>query len=61
MAKPGKIKDKTLHVEIMQANWTRMKDYINAYNNSPGRITPKIKNGDIINEALVRYFKAKNS
>ena len=50
---------KKLHVEITLANWSRMKDYIGAYNEDPGRVTPKFKPADVINLALHQLLKAR--
>ncbi len=50
---------KKLHVEITLANWSRMKDYIGAYNADPARVTPKYKPADVINLALHQLLKAK--
>jgi hypothetical protein len=45
-----------LHVEIAAGNWKKMEEYINGYNDSPNRVTPKIKIADVINQALVKYL-----
>jgi hypothetical protein len=49
---------KKLHVEIMPANWHRMKDYIASYNVDLRRVTPRYKPADVINLALSQYLKA---
>jgi len=49
---------KKLHVEITPANWTRLKEYIDAYNADPTRVTPKHKPGDVINLALHQLLKS---
>jgi hypothetical protein len=54
-----KAKAKKLHIEIMPANWGRLNDYIEEYNEDPERVTPKIKYGHVINEALRLYFKKR--
>ena len=48
-----------LHVEITPANWRRMRDYIGAYNDDPRRVTPRYKPADVVNLALVSFFKVK--
>lgn len=53
-------KEKTsekIHVEIAMGNWTRMEDYIQSYNDSPERMTPRIKPADVVNDALAKYLK----
>lgn len=50
---------KKLHVEITPANWHRMKDFIDEYNNDLRRVTPRYKPADVINLALSQYLKAK--
>ena len=50
---------KKLHVEIMPANWQRMKDYILEYNADIRRMTPRYKPADVINLALSLYLKSK--
>lgn len=46
-----------LHVEIAPGNWARLEGRLKSYNNSPDRITPKIKPADVVNEALARFLK----
>jgi hypothetical protein len=48
-----------LHVEISPANWERIKEYIQRYNNDPQRVTPRYKPADVINLALVDYLRAR--
>jgi len=48
-----------LHVEITPANWSRMKDYIEAYNSDPSRVTPRCKPADVINVALYQMLKSR--
>jgi len=55
----GKSVAKKLHVEIMPANWHRMKDYIEQYNADLRRMTPRYKPADVINLALSQYLKSK--
>jgi len=50
---------KKLHVEIMPANWHRMKSYIEEYNADIRRVTPRYKPADVINLALSQYLKSK--
>ncbi len=50
---------KKLHVEIMPANWQRIKDYIMDYNADIRRTTPRFKPADVINLALSQYLKSK--
>ena len=52
---------KKLHVEIMPANWRRMKEYIEEYNADLRRITPRYKPADVINLALSRYLKTRKA
>ena len=52
---------KKLHVEIMPANWQRMKEYIEEYNADLRRVTPRYKPADVINLALSRYLKARKA
>ena len=47
----------TLHVEIVRANWDRLKSQLDTYNSDPGRLTPPLKPADIINAALVEFLK----
>ncbi|HEY9592826.1 MAG TPA: hypothetical protein VHE79_00015 [Spirochaetia bacterium] len=47
---------KKLHVVITPANWGRMKEYIDAYNVDPGRVTPKFKPADVVNLALQTFL-----
>ena len=49
-------KRKTIHVEIVPANWKRLERYIKIYNKNPGRDTPRIKDAHVINEALLYYL-----
>ena len=53
--KPGK-----LHVEIPRANWERIEDFLVAYNEDPGRLTPRIKLAHVINQALVLYLQQRS-
>jgi len=46
-----------LHVEISPANWKRIKEYIQRYNDDPRRITPRYKPADVINLALAQYLR----
>jgi hypothetical protein len=48
-----------LHVEITPANWQRMKDYIESYNNDPRRVTPRYRPADVLNRALDEYLREK--
>ena len=50
---------KKLHVEIMPANWHRMKQFIEEYNADIRRVTPRYKPADVINLALSQYLKSK--
>ena len=52
---------KKLHVEIMPANWHRMKDFIEEYNADIRRVTPRFKPADVINLALSQYLKSKKA
>jgi hypothetical protein len=52
---------KKLHVEIMPANWHRMKDYITSYNADLRRVTPRYKPADVINLALSQYLKGRKA
>ena len=45
-----------LHLEIAAGNWKKMEAHIKEYNDSPSRVTPKIKIADVINQALVKYL-----
>jgi hypothetical protein len=59
--KKGKKSDKEktsekLHVEIAAGNWKKMEEYIKGYNDSPERVTPKIKIADVVNQALVKHL-----
>ncbi len=49
-------KRKTIHVEIVPANWKRLERYVKQYNKNPGRDTPRIKDAHVINEALLYYL-----
>jgi len=48
-----------LHVEIPKANWARLEAYMKAYNDDPGRLTPKLKPAHVINLALVHYLAGR--
>lgn len=48
---------KKLHVEVVPANWKRMKRYLKAYNEDQDRATPRIKYAHVINEALLYYLQ----
>ena len=48
-----------LHVEITPANWSRMKEYIEAYNADPSRVTPRYKPADVLNLALFQMLKSR--
>lgn len=50
---------KKLHIEITPANWERMKEYVDLYNDDPQRVTPKCKPADVINRALHEYLAGK--
>jgi hypothetical protein len=50
---------KKLHLEITPANWQRMKAYIEEYNASPNRLTPRYKPADVVNLALHELLKKK--
>jgi len=47
---------KKLHVEIVPANWKRMKRFLKAYNEDQNRLTPRIKYAHVINEALLFHL-----
>jgi hypothetical protein len=51
----AKVSEK-LHVEIAAGNWKKMEEYIKDYNDSPSRVTPKIKLADVINQSLVKFL-----
>jgi len=48
---------KKLHVEIARGNWKRLEKFIDDYNKDPERMTPKLKQADVINEALALYLQ----
>ncbi len=48
-----------LHVELARATWSRLKAYIEAYNASETRTTPKIKPANVVNLALAEYLKGR--
>ena len=52
---------KKLHVEITPANWSRMKEYIDAYNSDRARVTPRYKPADVINLALHQLLKSRKA
>jgi hypothetical protein len=52
---------KKLHVEITPSNWQRMKEFIEAYNKDPRRLTPRYKPADVVNLALVALLKTKKA
>ena len=58
-AKNPQAKSTKLHVEIPRANWERIEAYLKAYNDDPGRLTPKIKLAHVVNWALVEYLNAQ--
>jgi hypothetical protein len=63
MVKPFKATKKRpskLHVEIPRANWERIEAYLKAYNEAEGRMTPKLKLADIVNQALVQYLAGRS-
>jgi len=41
-----------LHFELTPANNKRLEAYIDSYNRNPGRVTPKIKTADVVNQAM---------
>jgi len=49
---------KKLHVEIARGNWKRLESYIDEFNKNPERMTPKMKQADVINKALAAYLGA---
>lgn len=61
MAKKKETESKKLHVEIMSGNWERIQKYIEEYNNSEERITPKIKIAHVVNTALDAYLNYLNT
>lgn len=50
------IKAHKLHFELTPANHRRIRDYIDAYNKDPDRVSPKIKVADVVNQALDRWL-----
>ena len=58
--KPHKPKSDKLHVEIPRANWERIEAFLVAYNEDPGRLTPRIKLAHVINQALVLYLQQRS-
>jgi hypothetical protein len=54
--KPGSRK---INVEIAPGNQAAMDRYIESYNHTPDRKTPKIKYTDVVNEALDRLFSVR--
>jgi hypothetical protein len=46
-------------VEIAPGNQAAMDRYIESYNHTPDRKTPKIKYTDVVNEALDRLFSVR--
>jgi hypothetical protein len=58
-AQEGRGMVRKLHVEITPANWQRMKDYIESYNNDPRRVTPRYRPADVLNRALDEYLREK--
>jgi hypothetical protein len=59
--KERKKKPAKLHIEVTQANWERLKAYIDAYNASEARVTPKIKPAHAINQALVEFLSEREA
>lgn len=51
-------KTRKLHFELTPANNRRIEAYIDAYNKDPGRVTPKIKTADVVNQALDGWLSA---
>ncbi len=54
-----KSKDKKLHLEIMPKNERRIKEFIEEYNNNPGRITPCIKVPHVLNMAIFDFLEKR--
>ena len=53
-------KSNKLHVEIAAGNWRRLTAYIEAYNDSPDRLTPKYKLADVVNASLLKFLNERN-
>jgi len=51
-------KSEKIHFEIAPGNLRRLEDYLNRYNLSPERMTPKLKVADVVNEALVEFIRS---
>jgi hypothetical protein len=54
--KPGSRK---INVEIAPGNQAAMDRYIELYNHTPDRKTPKVKYTDVVNEALDKFLSAR--
>ena len=48
-----------INVEIAPGNQAKMDLYIKGYNSRPDRSTPKIKYTDVVNDALDKFFGAR--
>ncbi len=49
-------KNRKLHFELTPANNRRLEEYIAMYNKDPGRVTPRIKTADVVNQSLDRWL-----
>ena len=58
-AKNGKVTPAKLHLEMPRANWERVESYLHAYNEDPGRMTPKLKLAHVVNLALAQFLSRR--
>lgn len=54
MSKPEKT-----HFELSPANARRLEEYLELYNSDPHRVSPRIKIGHVVNQALDRWLSER--
>ena len=59
MRKSDKDRERKQHFELSPANKKRMDAYIEAFNEDPERVTPRLKIGDVVNAALDAWLSKR--
>ncbi len=54
-------KERKQHFELSPANKRRMDAYLEASNEDPERVTPRLKIGDVVNLALDAWLSGRGS
>ncbi|HEY9592825.1 MAG TPA: hypothetical protein VHE79_00010 [Spirochaetia bacterium] len=57
--KQKKDKAREINVEIAPGNQRAMDDFIERYNTSPDRATPKITYTDVVNDAIDQFLRQR--